>query len=294
MSGAKRKDDPGAWSKGPPLDDATFRILRRRIVEASGIFIAPDENARFILEKRLAPRLRVRGVTSFPDYADAMDESELESMLDAVAVHETYFFREKRQLSAFAGHVLPELAGARPHPIRIWSAGCSTGEEAYTIAMLLAEAGLLDWRFAAVYASDLSRRVVEAAVRGVYTESSFRTTDELFRQRYFERLGGASWRVSPELQHGVQFEQLNLVKLNDVNLSGGLAAWPPGGGGFDVIFCRNVLMYFDDAAARRAIESFYSLLNEGGFLLLGHAESLLPAGSNFESVQYGRELLHRK
>jgi chemotaxis protein methyltransferase CheR len=289
MSGVKRRDDPAAWSKGPPLDEATFHVLRRRIVEASGIFIAPDENARFILERRLVPRLRVKGLTSFYDYVSTMDEPELESMLDTVAVHETYFFREKRQLNVFADHLLPELARLG-RPARIWSAGCSTGEEAYTVAMLLAESGLLDGERIHIYASDLSRRVVEVGRRGIYNDSSFRTTELAFKEKYFERLEGASWRVSHALQEGVQFAQFNLVKLNQ----GEATAAPPGGERFDVIFCRNVLMYFDDSAARRTLESFYSLLNEGGFLLLGHAESLLPAGSSFESVQYGRELLHRR
>lgn len=288
MSGARRKNEPAAWSKGPPLDEATFQVLRRRIIEASGIFIAPDENARFILERRLAARLRVRGVTSFSDYERAMDETELESMLDAVAVHETYFFRESRQLKAFADHVLPEIAQL-DRSVKIWSAGCSTGEEAYTIAMLLAEAGLLNSNRAEIFASDLSRRVVEVGMRGVYTESSFRTTDEAFKQKYFERREQSSWRVSGDLQQSIQFEQFNLVRLNNH-----AAALPPGGDRFDIIFCRNVLMYFDDNAAKETLNSFYSLLNEGGFLLLGHAESLLPVGTSFESVQYGRELLHRK
>ncbi|HJQ67973.1 MAG TPA: protein-glutamate O-methyltransferase CheR [Blastocatellia bacterium] len=274
-------------SEDQALDQATFQKLRSRITDASGIFVPDDENSRFILERRLLARLRLRGLSSFELYESSLDEQEMEEILDAVAVHETYFFREQQQLRVFSERILPELVGQR-RPLRIWSAGCSTGEEAYTIGMLLAEQGLLRPDLVSLTASDLSRRVVDSGVRGVYGQSSFRTTDPIFRERYFVPDSSGAWRVRDELRAPIRFEQFNLMQLN----SHGWAATPPGG--FDLIFCRNVLMYFDEEAVKRSLASLHSMLAEGGYLLLGHAESLMPLGTGFKPVQFGRELVHRK
>ncbi|MGA9772571.1 MAG: protein-glutamate O-methyltransferase CheR [Blastocatellia bacterium] len=276
--------EEGTRQRGPTLDETTFQLLRRRITSASGIYVLADENSRFLLERRLRPRLRRRGLTSFAEYEAALDEKEFDALLDVVAIHETYFFREKRQLTAFSQRIIPELARSS-RAIRIWSAGCSTGEEAYTIAMLLAEDELLDGR-SEVVASDLSNRVIESGRRAVYGQSSFRTTEPQFQERYFEQAGHGLWRVNAALRSTVRFEQSNLVGLTEKTLA--------ADDGFDVIFCRNVLMYFDNDAVKKALKTISSLLKNGGYLLLGHAESLLPAGSGFEAVQIGRELVHRK
>ena len=274
-------------SEDQALDQATFQKLRNRITDASGIFVPDDENSRFILERRLVGRIRLRGLSSFEIYESTLDDTEMEEILDAVAVHETYFFREQQQLKVFSEQILPELIRSR-RPLRIWSAGCSTGEEAYTIGMLLAEQGLLEPDLVSLTASDLSRRVVESGVRGVYGESSFRTTDPNFREKYFVPEPQGAWRVREELRAPIRFEQYNLMQLN----GDGWEATPPGG--FDLIFCRNVLMYFDEEAVKRSLASLHSLLAEGGYLLLGHAESLMPLGTGFKPVQFGRELVHRK
>ena len=288
MDQARRKNEAPIVERGPALDAATFQRLRTRITTASGIFVLADENSRFVLERRLQPRLRQRGLRSFADYEASLDPAEMEAVLDTVAVHETYFFREKRQLQAFAERIVPELARARD-PIRIWSAGCSTGEEAYTIAMLLAECGMLEGGRVELLATDLSRRVIESARHGLYGVSSFRTTDAAYQQQYFEDAGRGLWRANDSLRAAVQFEQANLIAPD------ARAIQPAGnGGGFDVVFCRNVLMYFDEAAARQTLELIYSLLKDGGYLLLGHAESLLPLGSGLRPVQFGRELVHQK
>lgn len=289
MKRLKNKAEKGARPRGPILDDATFQSLRHRITESSGIYVVGDENSRFILERRLAPRLRVLGLTSFLDYDSALDEDELETMLDTIAIHETYFFREKRQLDVFAEQILPELSRSEK-PLKIWSAGCSTGEEAYTIAMLLAERGMLKDDRAQVIGSDLSRRVILSAMRGEYGPSSFRSTDPYFLEKYFYEVSNDILRASDSVRAAVGFEQFNLIDLN----SGEKNIAPAGAGGFDVIFCRNVLMYFDEAAVKNTLKSLHSLLKGGGYLLLGHAESLMPLGTGFEPVQFDRELVHRK
>lgn len=275
-------------AKGPTLDEATFQSLRQRITSASGIYVLSDENSRFLLERRLMPRLRRRGICSFPEYEALLDFDELDELLDVVAIHETYFFREKRQLNAFSEQIVPELA-RKQDKIKIWSAGCSTGEEAYTIAMLLAEEGLLDGR-SQIVASDLSNRVIDAGKRGIYGASSFRTTEPSFKEKYFKQMGNATWRASEELQSALRFARANLVGLGEKAEQQSLGA--PSG--FDVIFCRNVLMYFDDLAVKKTLNNVYPLLKDGGYLLLGHAESLLPIGSGFKPIQIGRELVHKK
>jgi chemotaxis protein methyltransferase CheR len=289
MGGVKIKTGHDTRVKGPTLDEATFHSLRRRITDASGIHVIADENSRFILERRLASRLRVQGVTSFSEYESTLDDKELDAMLDVVAIHETYFFREKRQLKAFSEHVIPELAQLS-RPIKIWSAGCSTGEEAYTIAMLLSEQDLLGEGRSQVIASDLSNRVIGSGIRGVYSATSFRTTEPHFREGYFTEDVQGLWRANDVLRSSIQFEQANLMGISTQTKEGA----SPADGGFDVIFCRNVLMYFDEAAVKKTLKSIHSLLREGGYLLLGHAESLLPIGLGYESVQIGRELVHRK
>ncbi|MFL6278105.1 MAG: CheR family methyltransferase [Blastocatellia bacterium] len=287
MDHARSKNEASIIQRGPALDAATFQRLRARITAASGIFVLADENSRFVLERRLQPRLRQRGLLSFTDYEAGIDATEMESVLDTVAVHETYFFREQRQLQAFAERIVPELARQRD-PARIWSAGCSTGEEAYTIAMLLAERGLLEDGRIELLATDLSRRVIESARQGIYGPSSFRTTEPAYQQQYFQDAGRGFWQAADGLRAAVQFEQANLIAPDASRIQ------PVDSGGFDVVFCRNVLMYFDEAAARQTLELIYSLLKDGGYLLLGHAESLLPLGSGFRPVQFGRELVHQK
>jgi chemotaxis protein methyltransferase CheR len=274
--------------RGPALDLPTFRRLRERITATSGILVLEDENSRFLLERRLQHRLRFRGVVSFAEYEALIDDAEMESVLDTVAVHETYFFREKRQLTVFTDRLLPELTGRRG-PIRIWSAGCSTGEEAYTIAMLLAERGLLEHARSRLFATDLSRRVIEAGKRGVYGPGSFRTTEEELKQRYSEDAGWGMRVVCEPLRMAVEFGQSNLIeppKRREAQFSNGEV--------FDVVFCRNVVMYFDEEAALKTLRLLWDALAPGGYLLVGHAESLLPPAAGFRAVQYGRELVHRK
>ena len=138
-------------------------------------------------------------------------------------------------------------------------------------------------------ATDLSRRVIESARRGLYGATSFRTTEPEYQQQYFDDAGRGLWQASDRLRAAVQFEQANLIGPAALGIT-----QLTGADGFDVIFCRNVLMYFDQEAARQTLALIYSLLKEGGYLLLGHAESLLPLGSGFKPVQFGRELVHRK
>jgi chemotaxis protein methyltransferase CheR len=228
----------------------------------------------------------MQGLNSFVQYEEKLNDRELGSLLDIVAIHETYFFRESKQLRVFSDYILRDLT-PRSGPVKIWSAGCSTGEEAYTIAILLAERGLRAEQVL-VFGSDLSSRVIDQGREGLYRSGSFRSSPLWYRDKYFSRAGDGLWRAGDQLRGLIRFSQSNIVRSDETVLA--FAAET----GFDVIFCRNVLMYFDRTAVDKALRSFYSLLRQGGYLLVGHAEGLLPMGSSFRAVHFGRETVHCK
>jgi chemotaxis protein methyltransferase CheR len=174
--------------------------------------------------------------------------------------------------------------------VRIWSAGCSTGEEAYTIAILLLESGLFAGRRdedgwdVRVYGSDLSKQCITAARRGVYGPSSFRSTEIAVRDKWFTEEGENAWSVAAEARALCHFGQMNLLDEERTHLVGRC----------DIIFCRNVLLYFDAGVRRRVISMFYDRLVPGGVLLLGHAESLLNVSTAFELLHLQEDLVYRK
>jgi chemotaxis protein methyltransferase CheR len=210
--------------------------------------------------------------------------AELEELIERVTTNETYFFREQYQLDAFRFEILPELLDRQPRGRRlsIWSAGCSSGEEAYTIAMLILETGKFGGWDIRVFGSDISKRVLAAARKGVYGRASFRSTDPHLQRRWFREVDGKH-QVRDEVRQLVSFGQINLVEDASVLL-----------GDVDVIFCRNVLIYFDQASRRRVIDTLYRKLNKGGYLLLGHSESLINLTTAFELVHLKNDMVYRK
>ncbi len=281
----------GSAGPEPQLRADEYRLLRDLVSERFGLWFGPESRAS--LERRLRERLAVRGLTSFADYyqllrfgADAAEEWEEASEL--LTTHETYFFREDYQLRAFKTELLPMLA-ARGRPRRrlhVWSAGCSTGEEAYTIAILLLESGLFEGWDVRVYGSDLCKRCVTAARRGVYSPTSFRATSEEMRRRWFvpQNEGGEANSVVAEARALCHFGQMNLLDDERTHLVGRC----------DAIFCRNVLLYLDPGSRKRVIQTFYERLVPGGVLLLGHAESLLNVSTAFELLHLEEDLVYQK
>lgn len=242
-------------------------------------------------------RLTVRGLTSYGDYYQLLKygplaHEEWEEAAELLTTHETYFFREDYQLRAFKNELLPMLAerGKQRKRLQVWSAGCSTGEEAYTIAMLVLESGLFDGWEVRVYGSDLSKKCIAAARRGVYGPTSFRTTSEESKRTWFvpqskqDSGTGESLGVSPAVRALCHFGQMNLLDEERTHLVGRC----------DVIFCRNVLIYFDGPRRKRVIEMFHERLVHGGVLLLGHAESLLNVSTAFELLHLKEDLVYRK
>lgn len=273
----------------PLLGLEEFRLLAELVYERCGIRFRAEH--RFVLERRLAPRLAARGLQSFQEYHrllcfGADGPEELETAIEALTTHETYFFREPNQLRAFSRDVLPALhaANERTRRLRLWSAGCSTGEEAYTLAMLLLEEPRFQGWELEVFGTDLSRRVLAAARHAEYGAASLRATDARRRRRFFEERPGGRVAVIEEARRLVSFGQLNL--LDDARRS--------VVGRVDAVFCRNVLIYLDLPARRRVLRGLYEALVPGGWLLLGHAESLLELTTDFQLVHLVDDLLYRR
>lgn len=250
-----------------PLADPTFRDLRDYIYEKCGIYIA--DNKKYLIENRLSRILQEKNLKSFEDYLKlikfSLNGNELSRLFDAVTTNETYFFREVQQLDMFvngiANKLLEQKKGAKT--LKIWSAACSTGEEPYSVAMLLAEhAADRRWE---ILASDISTRVLDQARSGLYALDSVRgMTPERLKAHCLKGTGAHEGRflVDPVLQRRVQFSQINLNEaLPDVGL-------------FDVIFLRNVLIYFDATTKQAVVGRLQQKLRPDGVLYIGHSESL--------------------
>ena len=270
------------------LPEEVFRLMRDLIRDYCGIYF--DDGSRYILEKRLSRRVHKLHLSSFRDYYrhllyDRDRVEELASIIDILTVNETYFFREKNQLTTFSEDVLPELLEKNKDRkrLRIWSAGCSTGEEPYTISMLILENDSFhDWTIE-ILGSDINQRVIHVARKGIYKKNSFRTTEEYFLKKYFAQENG-SFRIAANVKKQVNFNLLNLLDPYKAKLVGTM----------DVIFCRNVLIYFDIRSRKKVVDMFLERLAEGGYLLLGHAESLINVITAFKLKHFKHDMLYQK
>ena len=237
---------------------------------------------------RLAPLVVARGVGSFMDYYYALkyanDDKEWRQVMDALAVPETYFWREVDQPRAIVDCVMPDLvARSDGRPIRIWSVPCSSGEEPLTIAMML-DAG--DWFSRApieILASDASPAAIAKARAGVYGARAFRALAPALRERYFRPVQDR-WQVSPDLQRRVQYDVVNL--MDPAAVAGHAKA--------AVIFCRNVFIYFSDRTIKRVVSLFADSMAEPGFLCVGAAESLLRFSTPFDLREIGGAFVYVK
>lgn len=270
------------------LPDDVFRMLRETIYKRSGLFFS--DSSKYLLQKRLSARARELNFDSFQKYYyflqyDPRAEPEFDHIFDLVTTNETYFFREPAQLEAFIEEIIPEMLERTPkRKIRIWSAGCASGEEPYTIAMLLAERKLFERGEFEIFSSDINQLVLSKARRGVYRENSFRATAPEIRDKYFERQPDGSWRIDDGIRNRVSFGRLNLYDEGRASLVGT----------FDVIFCRNVIIYFDETAKKQVISNFYRRLGEGGYLLLGHSESLISLSTQFRLRHLTHDMVYQK
>ncbi|BEH09801.1 MULTISPECIES: CheR family methyltransferase [Geobacter] len=273
-----------------PMSDEEFRLIRDLIYSHCGLFF--DNDSAYLLEKRLSKRVQLHQLSGFRDYYHFLrynrkKDQELSDIMDVLTTNETYFFREAFQLKAFTQEIIPEIRDAKvkagDRTLRIWSAGCSSGEEPYTIAMLLLEMGGFAGWHVEIIGTDISQRVIQQARKGVYGKSSFRVTDEGYVRRYFTEQDGM-FRVNDGVRELVTISHLNLLDTNRIALLGRM----------DVIFCRNVIIYFDQAARKTVIESFHRALRDGGYLLLGHSESLMNISTAFALKHLKNDMVYQK
>jgi chemotaxis protein methyltransferase CheR len=274
--------------EGPPFTEEEYGLLARFFRDYAGLDFRTDSQT--FLKNRLSRRLRELSLATYRDYYyyllynPARDE-ELVRVIDILTTNETYFFREERQLAAFREEILPEWRDRNrdKRTLRVWSAGCSTGEEPYTIAMIIRETGLFTGWQIDIFGSDISLRVLNSARAAVYRENSFRAVGEDVKRRYFssadEGLG-----LNQEIRGMVNFGRINLLDEGRIGLM------PK----FEIIFCRNVLIYLSPEAKKRVVETFHRKLYPGGYLLLGHSESLMNITSLFSLKHLARDLVYQK
>ncbi|MCB1777007.1 MAG: protein-glutamate O-methyltransferase CheR [Candidatus Competibacteraceae bacterium] len=262
------------------FSDQDFQRIRRIINQVAGISLA--DSKRELVYSRLSRRLRQRGFRRFQDYCDYLepgdDEDELREFVNALTTNLTSFFRELHHFEFLANELFPALMhsrGSGNRRIRIWSAGCSTGEEPYSIAIVLREVLPTTGWDVKILATDLDSNVLATAERGIYEWSRVKDLSESRLRRWFQkgRNAQAGWvRVAPALRDLITFRQLNL--MDD---------WPMRGP-FDLIFCRNVLIYFSKATQAVLFERYADILAEQGHLFVGHSESLFKVTERFVSL----------
>jgi chemotaxis protein methyltransferase CheR len=261
-------------------------LLRDLVHEYTGTYFETPRLGMLI--EKVEPLARERGCRSVLDYYyllkfDGESTGEWQRVMDALSVQETYFWREMDQIRALVDVLVPAWFAQKRGTLRIWSAACATGEEPFTIAMALNEAGWLQRAPIEIMASDASVSALEKARRGTFRERSFRCLPEDLRRKYFQSVP-QGWCIAPELLVRVRFQRANIVAANEVEA---LASAP-------IIFCRNVFIYFSPAAIIRTVHQFADRMPDGAHLFVGVSESLLRLTTRFELEEIGRAFVYVK
>ena len=247
------------------------------------------ETKRYYIDRRVAERIVATGASSFAAYYAMLlsEPDEVELLINSFTVNETYFYRELHQLQCLGHSMLPEIIKSkRPGDrIRIWSVPCSTGEEPYSIAIWLLE----NWKLVDAYnveivGSDIDTSVLRHAVEGEYGKRALSRLPSAVQEAYFEQPTSESWRLIKDLRESVSFRPVNLVDPASVQREGR----------FDIIFCRNVLIYFDDAARSRAVDHLYDAMLPGAFICLGHTESMSRISQRFQVARFPDAIVYQR
>jgi chemotaxis protein methyltransferase CheR len=265
-----------------------FQKFREFFYRKTGIQF--DGTKRYFVDKRLAERIEATGSDSFRSYFTLLrfeaSGEELQQLTNLMTVNETYFFREDYQFKCLVDSILPEITACKQAggPIRIWVMPSSSGEEPYSIAIYLLEywAGLVDWDVE-IIASDIDTRILALARHGIYSPRAVQQLPGVFLQKHFAR-SGDNYQISEELRSAVEFTRVNLSDRADTRPYRG----------FDVIFCRNLLIYFDDVSRKSAAETLYDALTPGGFILLGHSESMSRISALYKVRKFPEAIVYQK
>ncbi len=275
------------------LNEAQFVKLRDLIYQVSGMDFSP--NKKYLLEARLQGRLQQRKLKSFDEYLyflkfDPRKQEEFTFLFNEVSTNETSFYRNMPQIKAFERSLLPQVleekrqAGSKK--LRIWSAACSSGEEPFTLAIVVREvlkAELQRWHVE-IIGNDISTDMLARARIGKYSEHSLRATPLTIRQRYFQKTPEGEYKIIPEVHAMVRFIHMNFsdkAKMKSMM-------------NMDIIFCRNVLIYFDNEAKKRFVQHFYDGLSPGGHLFIGHSESLHNISRAFKMIHFPQAIAYKK
>ena len=269
-----------------------FATIRDEVYRKLGLYF--EDSKVYFIQKRIEKRMETLAMASFADYGFLLrfgdkEGKEMQALANLVTTNETYMFREFEQLQAFADHCLPMILkpreAANDRKLRIWSAGCSSGEEPYTLAIILKEV-MHDFRMwdIKIKATDIDQVRLEMARRAVYDERSVKEIPPEYFDRHVTRLPAGYFGIKPETA--------KLVELEHLNLSDRMAMRAMRQ--FDFIFCRNVLIYFDDASRKAVVDHFYNALKPGGFIFLGHSESIGRISTAFKLLRVGQHLVYRK
>ena len=247
-----------------------FQKFAELIHSISGIYLKDSKVT--LLSNRLSKRVRELGLQSFEDYYDYVvseNKEEIIEVINGISTNETCFFRHNSHFTALFDVIIPEFISRSHFPLNIWCAGCSTGEEPYTIAMLAKERGYLNRKYIRIDASDINTEVLSLAARGIYDDKKFRETDSSYIKRYFKQLNDKNYLLDEEIRHSVNFFRFNLIHDSTDKK-------------YDIIFCRNVMIYFDREDQTKVVANFFNALNPEGYFFLGHAESLYFMDSRFK------------
>lgn len=248
------------------------------------------EGKRYFIDRRLEDRIAATGSSSFQAYfsllrADA--DHEIEHLINSFTVNETYFYREEHQLRCMSSSLLDVIAGRKKpgDTLRIWSIPCSTGEEPYSIALWLMENWpQVDSYNIEIVGSDIDTRALKAAAEGVYGDRALMRLSPDLIGRYFRSVAAGSHQIDEGLRNSIEFTRANLVDSKDMALYRD----------FDLIFCRNVLIYFDDASRRQAAENLYDCLRPGGYICLGHSESMSRISPLFRVIRFPDAIVYQR
>jgi len=272
------------FAKSESLSPSNYEFLQRQVLDGCGIVVETGKD--YLFEARLMSIVRRENLRSLNDLCALMRATSVNGLhkevIEAMTTNETLFFRDIGPFEALRKQVIPELCSKRQvsRRIRIWSAAASSGQEAYSIAMLICELGLAGWTFEIV-GTDIAESILERARRGRYSQLEVnRGLPAAHLIKYFTK-HGMEWQIKDELRRMVRFEQFDLRRS------------AAGLGSFDVIFCRNVLIYFDQPTKQQILESLKNALNKGGYLCLGAAENMMSSNLVFNKHAFGTATLYQ-
>ncbi|MBF0507508.1 MAG: protein-glutamate O-methyltransferase CheR [Deltaproteobacteria bacterium] len=269
-----------------------YKRIRDFIYRQTGIMF--DDKKMFYIKKRLDVRINDTGAVDYVDYFRDLrfcdpQRLELQALVNLLTTNETYFFREFEQLASFAEHCLQETCQAKRKlgrwRLRLWSAGCSTGEEPYTLAIILREMleDFDDWNIT-IYGTDINTRVLETAQHAVYEQRAVKDVPPEYLAKWFTSTSEKRYRVQQQIKNTVEFERVNLKNPAELTRFSDI----------DFVFCRNVLIYFDNESRAQVVSSFHDCLNPGGYIFLGHSESLSRITGAFRLRRKGDSIVYQK